>query len=103
MQPYRLPAFAPQVEYAGPYPLDGAKVIEAAITRQVGRPLRQAAALPGCKTRWGCSLTLSVLEDGSRLKISVRNNTKPGAAPAPNKAAAAAAAAKQIPGSNTEL
>jgi hypothetical protein len=92
----------PQVEYAGPYPLDGAKVIEAAVTRQVGRPLRQAAALPGCQARWGCNLTLSVLEDGSRLKISVRNNTKPGSA-APSKAPGAAAAAKHMPGSNTEL
>jgi hypothetical protein len=47
-----------------------------------------------------------VQEDGSRLKIAVRNNTKPGAAPAPNKAvaaAAAAAAAKQIPGGDMEL
>jgi hypothetical protein len=39
------------------------------------------------------------MEGGSRLKITVRNNTKPGAA-----AAAGAAAARQLPtGSSNEL
>ncbi|KAF8072817.1 TOR1A [Scenedesmus sp. PABB004] len=93
-----VPAFlAGKVDFSGPYPLDGAKVIDPAITRQVGRPLRQAMALPGCRAREGCTLALSV--DGPRLRVAVRNNTRQQqlqARPAPGGAAGAGAAGKEL-------
>jgi hypothetical protein len=64
-----------QVSFSGPYPLDGAKVVEAALTRHLGRHLRKAAAAPGCThNRHGCTVAMSVLTDG-QLKFSIRNNT----------------------------
>lgn len=63
-----------QVSFAGPYPLDGAKVIDMALTRAVARPIRRAMVLPGCRARLGCTLSLSVQQQ--QLKLGVRNNTK---------------------------
>lgn len=66
-----------QVEFAGRYPLDGAKVIESTMTRQVARPIRKAAAMPGCLARKGCTLELS-LQGDRKLQVTVRNNTAEG-------------------------
>eukprot|EP00879_Flechtneria_rotunda_P003365 GHRR01003593.1.p1 GENE.GHRR01003593.1~~GHRR01003593.1.p1 ORF type:complete len:369 (+),score=124.57 GHRR01003593.1:1009-2115(+) len=71
----RVPPFlAGKVEFSGDYPLDGAKVIDAAITRQVARPMRRAVGMPGCTSWQGCTITLTV-QDSVRLKLVVRNNT----------------------------
>lgn len=69
-----------QVVFEGEYPLDGAKVVETAMTRSVGRMLRQAQAQPGCKARHGCTIRLA-LQGQDGLKALVANNTAGGTAP----------------------
>lgn len=65
-----------QVVFEGAYPLDGAKVVETAMTRTVGRLTRHARAMPGCKARHGCIVKLTLNgQDG--LKALVANNTSP--------------------------
>lgn len=66
-----------QVVFEGEYPLDGAKVVETAMTRSVGRVLRQAQAQPGCKARHGCTIRLA-LQGQDGLKALVANNTAGG-------------------------
>eukprot|EP00775_Hariotina_reticulata_P002444 gene2444-2747_t len=86
-----VPLFiAGQVQFSGPYPLDGAKVIDAAVTRLIARPIRQAVAMPGCSTHLGCTLLLSVNASAQQVDLLVRNNTQPSSR---RKAAASAALA----------
>lgn len=69
-----------QITFEGEYPLDGAKVAEAALTRTVNRVVRQALAQPGCKASHGCTLQLAV-HSTQELKAWVANNTARGLPP----------------------
>jgi hypothetical protein len=84
-----------QVYFEGEHPLDGAKVVESAMTRHVNRLIRKAAAGPECKAPHRCTLQL-VMRNRTGLDILMTANTAPAlgsraqhSQAAPSKAAAA--------------
>jgi len=63
-----------QITFDGPYPFDGAKVIDGVMTRTANRLIRREAARPGCRAFLGCTMWLSVRGDNT-LTLSAKNNT----------------------------
>lgn len=59
-----------QVYFEGEHPLDGAKVVESAMTRHVNRLIRKAAAEPDCKAPHRCTLQL-VMRNRTDLDILI--------------------------------